>query len=151
MQCVQRYVASSCGLRLIDIGKIMEQGEGVTREPRVLAIPNPPFSRNYAIETLLLEEIFKNVRQKIREISRTCISVNAQTRQCWKVHFKTKVCSNSGSSTLAMLWIKEVEIAKSVDDLLTSRSIEVGDFTDLEMLDAKMASAVKKIKSNPHF
>ena len=50
-----------------------------------------------------------------------------------------------------MLWIKEVEIAKSVEDRLTSRSIEVGDCTDLEMLDAKMASAVKKINSNPHF
>ena len=25
MQCVQRYVASSCGLRLMDIGKIMDR------------------------------------------------------------------------------------------------------------------------------
>ena len=50
-----------------------------------------------------------------------------------------------------MLWIKEVEMAKSVDDLLTPRSIEVRDFTDVDMLDAKVPSALKKIISNPHF
>ena len=51
-----------------------------------------------------------------------------------------------------MSWIKEVEIAKSIDDLLTSQVI-VGrnDFADFEMLDAKMASALKKIISDPRF
>ena len=40
-----------------------------------------------------------------------------------------------------MLWIKEVEVAKSVDDFLTSQSIEGRYDFDFEMLDAKIASA----------
>ena len=45
-----------------------------------------------------------------------------------------------------MHWIKEVEMVKSVDELMTSRSI-VGrtDFPDYDMLDAMIASALKKL------
>ena len=43
--------------------------------------------------------------------------------QCWKTNFKTEKCSCSGCPTHAMLWIKEVEGGKSVDDLMTSQSI----------------------------
>ena len=50
-----------------------------------------------------------------------------------------------------MLWIKEVEVAKSVDDLITSQSIERRDFLEFEMLDAMIPSAPKKILSNQHF
>ena len=50
-----------------------------------------------------------------------------------------------------MLWIKEVEVAKWVDDLMTSQSIEGRFFDDFEMLDAKIASALKEIISNQHF
>ena len=39
---------------------------------------------------------------------------------CCKVNFKTEVCANAPCLTIAMFWIKEVEIAKSVDDLMTS-------------------------------
>ena len=35
--------------------------------------------------------------------------------QCWKTSFKTEVCACSGCPTLAMLWIKEVEVAKLLD------------------------------------
>ena len=44
-----------------------------------------------------------------------------------------------------------MEKAKSVDDLMTSQSIEKRDFAVSEMLDAKVASALKKIISNQHF
>ena len=37
--------------------------------------------------------------------------------QCWKTHFEIEVCSGLGCRTIAMLWIKKVEVAKSVDDL----------------------------------
>ena len=45
-----------------------------------------------------------------------------------------------------MPWIKEVDIAKSIDELTTSRSI-MGrtDFPDFDMLDAMIASALKKL------
>ena len=44
-----------------------------------------------------------------------------------------------------MQWIKEVETAKSIDDLMTSQSI-VGELIslDFDMLDAMIASALKK-------
>ena len=50
-----------------------------------------------------------------------------------------------------MLWIKEVEVAKSVNDLMTSQSTEGHACPDFEMLDAKIASALKRIISNQHF
>ena len=51
----------------------------------------------------------------------------------------------------AVLWIKEVEMVESVDDLETSQSIGGHGFPNFEMLDAKIASALKKIITNPFF
>ena len=48
-----------------------------------------------------------------------------------------------------MLWIKEVEMVESVDDLEASRSIGGHRFPNFEMLDAKIASSLKKITTNP--
>ena len=56
--------------------------------------------------------------------------------QSYKVNFKTEVCPKSADPQLTMQWIKEVEIAKSIGDLLTSRSITGRtDFPDCDMLD----------------
>ena len=45
-----------------------------------------------------------------------------------------------------MHWIKEVEIAKSIDDLTPSQSITGRqDFSDYDMLDAMIASALKRL------
>ena len=38
------------------------------------------------------------------------------TFSCWKIRFKTEVCTCSQFPTEAMQWIKEVELADSVDD-----------------------------------
>ena len=66
--------------------------------------------------------------------------------QCWKVNFKTEVCSTTANPHLTMQWIKEVEIAKSIDELLTSRSIvERTDFPDYDMLCAMIVSALTKL------
>ena len=101
-------------------------------------------------EELVFSKLFD---AKIREIrSWNCISFPDSTDvQCSKVNFKTEVCSNSRCPTIAMLWIKEVEVAKSVDDLMTSQSIEGRFFLVFEMLDAKIASALKRIISSQHF
>ena len=45
------------------------------------------------------------------------------TFACWKIRFKTEVCSCSQFPTEAMQWIKEVELVDSVDDLKSSSSI----------------------------
>ena len=42
---------------------------------------------------------------------------------CWKIRFKTEVCTCSQFLTEAMLWIKEVEMVESVYDLKSSCSI----------------------------
>ena len=39
------------------------------------------------------------------------------TFACWKIRFKTEVCTCSQFRTEAMQWIKEVEMVESVDDL----------------------------------
>ena len=54
-------------------------------------------------------------------------------------------------SSEAMLWIKEVEMVDSVDDTEASRSIGGHRFPNLEMLDAKIASAVKKTITTSYF
>ena len=74
---------------------------------------------------------------------------NPSTFQRWKPSFKTEVCSCSSFPTDAMLWIKEVEMVGSVADLETSQSIGGRRFPKLEMLDAKMASALKRSSSTP--
>ena len=48
---------------------------------------------------------------------------NPATFACWKMRFKTEVCTCSQFPTDAMLWIKEVEMVESVDDLKSSCSI----------------------------
>ena len=45
------------------------------------------------------------------------------TFACWKIRFKTEISTRSQFPKEAMLWIKEVEMVDSVDDLKSSRSI----------------------------
>ena len=63
---------------------------------------------------------------------------NSMEFQSWKVNFKTEVCLKSADLHLTMHWIKEVEKAKSIDELMTSRSIlGRNDFTDDELLTSR--------------
>ena len=50
-----------------------------------------------------------------------------------------------------MQWIKEVELVDSVDELRSSSSTRDISMLNLEVLDAKMASALNKIIHNSHF
>ena len=47
-----------------------------------------------------------------------------------------------------MLWIKEVELVDSVDDLKSSCSVRGFQMPDSEVLDAKIASALNRIIHN---
>ena len=73
------------------------------------------------------------------------------TFACWKIRFKTEVCTCSQFLTEAMLWIKEVEMVESVDDLKSSCSITGIRTPYFEVLDAKIASALNGIIDNTHF
>ena len=59
---------------------------------------------------------------------------NPATFQCWKTSFKTEVCYCSDFSTEAMLWIEEVEIVESVDNLETSHSTGGRRIPNFDML-----------------
>ena len=50
-----------------------------------------------------------------------------------------------------MLWIKELEMVDSMDELKSSRSVAGKNFPNFEMLDAKIASALNKIIQNSYF
>ena len=74
------------------------------------------------------------------------------TFACWKIRSKTEVCTCSQFPTEAMLWIKEVEMVESVDELRSStstRGISMPNF--VEVLDARIASALNRIIHNSHF
>ena len=73
------------------------------------------------------------------------------TFACWKIRFKTEVCTRSQFPTEAMQWIKEVELVDSVDDLRSSSSTRGIPMPDFEVLDARIASALNKIIHNFHF
>ena len=53
--------------------------------------------------------------------------------------------------TEAMLWIKEVEMVESVDDLKSSCSVRGTHGPDFELLDERFASALNKIIHNTRF
>ena len=80
------------------------------------------------------------------------ILINSSRQQrsfaCWKMRFQTEVCTCSQFPTEAMLWIKEVEMVDSVDDLESSSSVRGIRMPDFEVLDARIASAANRIIHN---
>ena len=68
-----------------------------------------------------------------------------------KTRFKTEASICSQFPTEAMLWIKEVEMVDSVDDLTSSCSARGIRMPDFEVLDARIASALNRIIHNTQF
>ena len=73
------------------------------------------------------------------------------TFACWKIMFKTEVCTFSQFATETMQWIKEVEFVESLDELRTPSFIRGNSNARFEKLDARIASALNKIIHNSHF
>ena len=73
------------------------------------------------------------------------------TFACWKIRFKTEVCTCSQFPTEAMQWIKEVELVDSVDELRSSLPVRGISMPNFEVLDARIASALNKIIHNSQF
>ena len=80
-----------------------------------------------------------------------CDKFPTTTFACWKIRFKTEVCTCSQFPAEAMQWIKEVELVVSVDDLKSSRSVRGTHGPNFELLDARIASALNKIIQNTLF
>ena len=108
----------------------MEHERGVRREPQSSSIPTPRFNQGIGTLSLLCHTggtsshigMIDHPRFPISEMHLGKFPDSLEF-QCWKVNFKTEVCAKSAFPLITMHWIKEVEIAKSTDELMTSRSI----------------------------
>ena len=76
---------------------------------------------------------------------------NPATFACWKLRFTTEVCICSQFPTEAMLWMKEVEMVESVDDLKSSSSTRGISMPNFVLLDARIASALNRIIHDTRF
>ena len=136
----------------------MSTGTPVARDEGRIGstIPMPTFaSRPSTMNSFMPVEILQSSmvgqqRQQISELQFDKFSTQS-TFACWKIRFKTEVCICSQFPTKAMLWIKEVEMVDSVDDLKSSCSTAGKNFPNFEMLDAEIASALNKIIQNSQF
>ena len=115
----KNLASSSCGMRRSDRGKVMQQGQGVRRALQgstiqLLDLPEKHSTWNPCNRTGGTSSqncMMENPRNQISELHVDKFPESANF-QCRKVNFKTEVCSNSGCPTIAMLWIKEVELPK---------------------------------------
>ena len=73
------------------------------------------------------------------------------TFACWKIRFKTEVCTCSQFPTEAMQWIKEVEKVDSVDELKSSSSFRGISMPNFEVFNGRIDTALNKIIYNSHF
>ena len=73
------------------------------------------------------------------------------TFACWKIRFKTEVSTCSQFPKEAMLWIKEVEMVDSVDDLMSSSSqwgIQMPNFWSTRCEDWRNKKLTKRTASS---
>ena len=73
------------------------------------------------------------------------------TFACWKTRFKTEVCTCSQFLTEAMLWINEVEMVDSVEELKSSSFVRGIQMPNFEVFDARIAPALNRTVHNSHF
>ena len=89
-------------------------------------------------------------RQQISELQLDKF-LSPQSFLVWKIRFKNQVTTCSDFPSEAMLWITDVEMVDSLHELKTSRSVVGKYFSNFEMLDAKIGSALNKSIQNSQF
>ena len=131
----------------------MEPGRGGVREPQSSTIPTPRFNQSVGTLNPFSHIGGTHSLNGMVDNPRSPYLGNAS----WKIpaligiselesELQTEVCAKSTVPYITMHWIKEVEIAKSIDDPMTSRSVTGRtDFTDYDMLGVMVASALKKL------
>ena len=107
----------------------------------------PVRDRQPEIQSSLVREIFKELCSDLHFDK----FPTPATFACWKVRFKIEVCNCSQFPTEGMLWIKEVELVDSLNDLKSSCSGRGIQMPNFEVLDAKIASALNRIIHNTQF
>ena len=116
----------------LNIGRSVANGEESERRTQHFAIPTPRFARKFS--TWNPQKCM--VAQPRNQVSEMHFNKcpDPSTLQCWKTRW---VCACSNSPTEALLWMKDVEMVASVDDVGSSQSIGGRIFPNSEMLDAK--------------
>ena len=134
----------------------MEYGGGVRREPQDSSTPVHRFQKGAGIlhdtgGTYSHCGMMDYPRFPISELHLGKFPDSFEF-ETWEVNFKTDVCANSVLLQITMHWIKEVEKAKSIDCLMTSRSMTGRtDVPNYCTSDAMIASALKKLLTHVHF
>ena len=107
---------------------VMSESKTPAQDQRKFSHPQGDFSENYGAD---------QQRLQISDLHFDTFPTPA-TFACWKIRFKTEVCTCSQFPTEAMPWIKEVEMVESVDDLKSSCSVRGIRMSDFEVLGAKI-------------
>ena len=133
--------SSSCGFGPGHTGNVLEHGREVRREPLSSSIFVPGFRRGAGVYD---HTGGTYSHSGMIDYPRFPIFLDSRKLQSWKVNFKTELCSKTADLHLPMHWTKEVDMAKPIDEPLTSRSIVArNDFSNYDMLVAMTASALK--------
>ena len=123
----KNWASSSQELRLDITGTTKRSESEMRREPLNTSIPSPHFQSgcgmlNHTGGTYSHSGMIDCPRFPISELHLGKF-LDAMEFQSWTVNFMAEVCSKTVYPHLTMHWIKEVEMAKSIDELMTSRSI----------------------------
>ena len=119
-------------------------------------VPMPMFARRPSTMSSSIpveipqNPMFGQQRQKISELQFDKFP-NPNSFLCWKIRSKNQVTTFSDFPSDTTLWIHEVEMGHSLDEFKSSRSISGKNFPNIEMLDAKIDSALNKIIQNSQF
>ena len=89
-------------------------------------------------------------RQQISDLQFDTLP-DPQSFLVWKIRFKNQATTCTDFPSDALLWIKDVEMVDSFEELKSSRSVSGMNLHKFEMLDAKIASALDKIIQNSQF
>ena len=105
-------------------GNVVEHGRGTRRELHSSSLPTPRFNQGLGTLNPVYHcgvTYWCDGSPEMSDLGTASWKIRGLMG--WKVNFKTEVCARSAFPHLTLHWIKEVEIAKSIDELMTSRSI----------------------------
>ena len=136
---------------LVSTGRLVARGEERTGSTTTMPMSErrPSTMNSFLPAEIPLNSMAGQQRPQISELQFGTFPT-LSTFSCWKIRFKTQASSCSDFHSEAMLWVKEVEMVDSLDDLKSSRAIEGKDFPNFRMLDARIASALNNIIQNSH-
>ena len=147
---VQRNREADLGDPKVKTSLTSEDGQNYGTIPMQTFAPRPLTTSSTIPVELPQNYMVGQQRQQISELQFDKFP-NPQSFLLWKIRFKNQATTCSDFPSDAMLWIKEVEMVDSLDELKSFRSVCGKEFPNFEMLVVKIASALNKIIQNSEF